>query len=492
MLFNSLKSFYSDYEMPLARVLHEVDRRGVLVDPVRLVNYVTELDRRLASAIAKIEQPLGMKVIPKAPKGAKPTAGILNLSSPTQLRDVLLSLKIPLKKERGAKSESTNEESLQQAFAETGNPILKEILIVRELNKLRGTYALAETVDNILYTIFKATGTVGGRRSSSETPFTASNGRKIGTNLQNIPKQSELGKAFRHCLVSRPGMVFVECDQVSAEDWIVWGIIADASGSTRGIEELRAGIDRHQVLASKIFNKPKSECGHGTLFRFFGKKTRHAGNYDMQAYRMSIELAKEGFNMGVRYCDALLMGFHNAEPEIRGVFHRWVQDCIRDTRTLRTPIGRERYFFGLRPYADNSKIYKEAYSYVPQSTIGDNTGLAILVVEAARPWVILDTHDAVTLEVSDTVDSVIEACEILEKAFDREIVFPNGFTLKVPISYQIGYNLKDEVEFKCEEFKEHGSRLISATLDQCRKLHFTSTLGAPLPVSAPSSSVECG
>ena len=484
-LFKTLESFYNDYEMPLARVFHEIDRRGVLVDQNRLTKFIQSIDTDLAKACQGIESVVKLKVVPKGIKGKKTDANTLNLSSVPSLKRVLTEvLRIKLKKDWKTKNESTGEEALNEAYATTGNPVLKEILRVRELNKIKGTYAEATLLDSVLYTSYAVTGTVTGRRSSRETPFTSESGHKIGTNVQNLPKQSELGKRFRECIIARPGKIFVSCDQVQAEDWIVCAIICDVSGNADGLNELRSGIDRHKRLATQIFNKPEAECGKGTMFRFMGKKTRHAGNYGMQAPKMAVELAKEGFSLGVKYCETLLERFHALESEIRNSFQKSIEDNIRTTRTLRTPVGRERYFFGLRPDADNSKIFKEAFSYIPQSTVGDNTGLAILHCERTKPgWVIMDTHDAITLELDDREDEILAGLKLLEDAFDREFTFPNGTKIKIPIEYTLGYDLKNEMELElktCRGDLKTGLANTYPLLLQLRNLPFPSFSGVPL------------
>lgn len=447
-LFNSLEQFYNCYEMPLARIFHEIEKRGVLVDQDKLKKFVESIDTDLQQACDKISSIIKMPVIAKGVKGQKTQQGTLNLSSVPGLKKVLTDvLGIKLKKDWKTKNESTGEEALNEAYAQTSNPVLKEILRVRELNKIKGTYAEATLLDSILYTSYAVTGTITGRRSSRETIFTSETGHAIGTNIQNLPKQSELGKRFRECIVARPGKIFVSCDQVQAEDWVVCGIIADVSGDTKGLEELRNGVDRHKRLAMQIFQKPEAECGKGTMFRFMGKKTRHAGNYGMKAPKMAVELAKEGFSLGVKYCETLLERFHAYEPDIRNSFQRSIEDSIKRSRTLRTPVGRERYFFGLRPDADNSKIFKEAFSYIPQSTVGDNTGLSILHCESNRPgWVIMDTHDAVTLEVDDREDEILAGLSLLKDSFNREFTFPNGTKIHIPVEATLGYDLKNEVE----------------------------------------------
>ena len=460
--------------MPLARAFYKIDNRGVLVDQTRLEKFIKLLDSRLVGCCNIIENEVKMKVVPKQPKGVKTPSGTLNLSSPKQLIEVITKvLKIKLKTQWNTGLPSSGEEALNEAYAQSGNIALKSILEARELNKIKGTYAEAVLVDSILYTSYGVANTVTGRRSARATIFTNEHGNNIGTNAQNLPKQSDLGKSFRECLIARPGCIFVSCDQAQAEDWVVSAIIADNGGGTHGLDELKNKADRHKLLAMKIFKKPESECGKGTMLRYMGKKTRHAGNYGMQAPRMAAVLAAEGFAVNRKYCEVLLNGFHEAEPEIRNTFQYRIEANLRATRTLQTPIGRSRYFFGLRPNADNGKLFKEAYSYIPQSTVGDNTGLGILHCERSKPgWVCMDTHDAVTLEVPDSEASVAEAIELLRESFDRKLVFENGTEIQIPVEYELGYDLKNEVEFnpKCPADLRTGLPTILHGLRQQAKL----------------------
>jgi DNA polymerase I-like protein with 3'-5' exonuclease and polymerase domains len=290
-----------------------------------------------------------------------------------------------------------------------------------------------------------------------------------------------LGKRFRYCVIARPGKIFLSCDQSQAEDWVVSAIIADMCGDTKGLDELRLGIDRHKRLATQIFQKTEAECGKGTMFRFMGKKTRHAGNYGMKEGMMSSSLAKEGFSLPVKFCATLLERFHNYEPEIRNTFHRYVEDTIRKTRTLRTPVGREFYFFGLRPDSDNSKIFKEGYAYIPQSTVGDNTGLSVLHCERECPGlVVMDTHDAVTLEIDDNEEAIIQGIELLKASFDRTFTFPRGVQIKIPIEFTLGYDLKNEMELTCQGDVKTGLRNILNTLRQPQSPPSVITSGVPL------------
>ena len=363
---------------------------------------------------------MGGKIVIAQSSNKKPDPLELNLSSTPQILDTLKFLGMqPPKKKRadGKHTESSDEESLNELFAATGHPFLKELLRVRELNKLLGTYVNVELENSTLYGAYFVTGTVTGRRSCRE------NYLGLGSNLQNQPKHTDLASKYRECLIARPQKVFVKCDQVSAEDWLVQGIIADQSGDKKGFQELLNGVDRHAKLASFIFSKPVTQCGKDTPERFMGKKVRHAGNYDMEAFRFASEMAKEGHVVKESFCSWLLERFHSSDPGIKHVYHNYVQEQLRTKRCLTTPFGFTRQFFALRDYGDNKKIVKEGYAQIPQGTVGTNTGMAILWLETYHPgYTILDDHDAVTLEVSDNSNNVLDAISWLQEAFNRNRV----------------------------------------------------------------------
>lgn len=445
---DGLRRFYEEYEMPLARRLFSIDKRGIAVDPKQLAELRVYLEGELDKQCVLMSGQLNNRPVvyndnmkKKLAKhlGEPLSKQILNVNSTVQLKEVLTNdLKIKLKKDRETGKESTGEEALNEAFAATGSPVLKGVLRVRELSKMLGTNVNADLIGDVLYGCYSAAGTVTGRRASRK------NFLGYGSNQQNQPKHSDLAKRYRSCLVARPGKILLSCDQIQAEDWIVHGIIADISGDTHGIDELRSGVDRHTRLASKIFGVPESQCGKDTTERFLGKKVRHAGNYGMYEDKMAAIMASEGYSIEKRICAALLQKFHEIEPGIRGVFHAYVESCLKRSRKLVTPLGRERTFFGLHPTRDNGKIFREAYSYIPQSTVGDNTGMAILSCEESGfDLVLQDGHDAIVLEVFDTIDAVLEGVEILRQAFHRVLRFERGFELEIPIEYELGYSFKD-------------------------------------------------
>lgn len=462
-----LRDFYEKVEMPLARNLHCIQNRGIQVNTAKLAELRTKLNKRLEGICTDAMKYIGKPVFydgdsaKEFQKFAKEKANgkirkqsdveVFNLGSPKQIIKVFEDLDIYLPSQDG--KIKTDEEAMQKSFAKTGHQLPGLILLSRGLNKLKGTNIDASLRQDVLYTNFYSTGTVNGRRSSTmlwdDTPFC------YGSNTQNLPKhgKGDIGifqKEYRECLVARRGKIFLAADQIQAEDWIVTGIIADQSGQMQGFNELRQGTDRHRKLATQIFRKAWDECGKESHERYLAKKSRHAGNYDMGGYRFAAVLTKEGMTdspipgMGLEeYCDSLLVAFHFIEPGIRGVFHRYIQQKLEDTRTLINCFGRTRIFFGLHPHRDNTKVFKEAYSTLPQSTVSDNTAQAVNIIEAEAPGLIIkEDHDALTLEVDDEPTCISAGIDLLSHAFDRVITMEKGLKFKIPIEFELGYNLR--------------------------------------------------
>lgn len=498
----NLRRFYQDYEMPLARSFHRIDKRGIQTDPQSLGELRKNVVRELGERCVSISKSLGGRPVVYSDKMGDSLArelkidskGILNIASVPQLKEVLKNeLKIKLKLDRKTGKESTGEESLNEAFASTGHPVLKDTLRVRELNKVLGTNIDARLGAGVFYSCYSVTGTVTGRRASRK------NFLGYGSNGQNQPKHSDLGEQFQGVFVARPNRIFIAVDQASAEEWIVHGIIADVSGDRSGIQSLQdaiaTGISRHARLASQIFGLPLEKTNNKECLEYFlGKKVRHAGNYDMRENTMAAQLAAAGFPVSIPFCRAILDKFHAVEPHIRGVFHKYIQDELTHKKILVTPLGRERVFHGLRPYGDNSKVFREGYAYIPQSTIGDNNGLAVLYCETVCPgFVLADGHDSMLLEVEDNFDALLDGMKLIDKAYDRVMKFPNGYEVRIPIDFRIGYSIKGLK--KCQGSSNVTSlQDIFKTLQTQRTLLLSTTSGpqlqqSPRPLNETSSSI---
>jgi len=263
---------------------------------------------------------------------------------------------------------------------------------------------------------------------------------------------------YRRCLVARPGNIFLMVDQISAEDWPVSALAQNLTA----LAELRSGKDRHTGLASMLFNIPLAsrtpEQWKESMERYLGKKTRHASNYDMKEGRMSDALAQEGFSFTTAQCGLLLGRMAVIDPNIKGVFHKYVQDTLNKTRTLTTPFGRERQFLGLRPNDSNHTIFKEAYSFIPQSTVGDNTGFAVLRMETdyapKERAIVQEGHDSIVQDVRADPETVYKYLLRVQTAFSRIIKFHNGIEVEIPVEAEVGFDFQTTIKIK--EFSRKG------------------------------------
>lgn len=446
-----LRAVY-DSDIDLSRKLHYVAYRGISVDQTELAQLALDIKTKLAETNTRIEQLISAPAVFSAAEQKK-KPGSINIASSQQLVKLLLQRGLKVPKDRFSGNYTTSEEKLHTLFAESGDVLLNEVLTVRELNKIKTTTVEAKLVNNTFYSDFVVGGTETGRRSSRAFPVWLVGEREsgFGGNGQNIPKHSKLGKQFRRALKARPGKILLSCDQISAEDWIVQGIIVDQSGDMSGINDLRSGVDRHCKLAMFVCSMPEDKCNktaekNGFIFRYIGKRTRHGGHYDMRGNKMSGVMAKEGYSVPSAQCDKLLERFHMAEPNIKGVFHEYVQRTLTNTRHLDNLFGRGRDFFGFCPWRDNSEVFRVGYAYIPQGTVGDNTGRALRYCEQrAFGRVVSESHDSIILEIDDNFESIYFGVQLLKKAFNNVLRFPKGFELLIPIEFELGYNITDTI-----------------------------------------------
>ena len=359
---------------------------------------------------------------------------------------------------------SAGELAIQKMLSENqfgytgGDPALRAILKIRELGKLKTSYLNARLLrrgsESFFLSIYNVAGTLTGRRSSRRHTF------GFGNNAQNFPKHSKIAYLFRRCLVARPGNIFLFVDQIQAEDWPVSALAQNYNA----LNDLKNGVDRHSQLATLIWGHrvpPKGapdwdEDLYDTE-RYIGKKARHANNYGMTGPRFKDVLVQESEGRVIVTEAAardILKKVDQADPNVKGVYHKYVIDTLSKTRVLITPepFLRERQALCLRPSDANSNILKEYFAFIPQSTVGDNTGFSVLHLESAYPqeerFVVQEGHDSIVQDIPDTEGSVLRTLGRTQKAFNRTIRFHNGIELEIPIEAEVGYDFKDTVKIK--------------------------------------------
>ena len=466
----------NNYLHNLQAIYCDIGERGIRVDFNRIQQAKKEVLSLINTQLAIASSQWNCKVFIGKDSVSKDEKDCVNLNSTQGERALLNKLKnlgynVPKIQKKNDEGEyesaySTGELALQKMLSENkfniagGDPAIRAVLKIRELGKIMSQYLNARFLprlpatkeeETLYYFIssYNVAGTVTLRRSSRKHTF------GFGGNAQNFPKHSDTAKIFRECLVPGIGNIFLMVDQIQAEDWPVSAL----AGNLHALEELRTGVDRHSKLATSIFGKfiaakgsPQWDDKTMDTERYLGKKVRHASNYDMQAPRMSEALAQEGFSMPASLCADMLQKAYLADPSVRDVFHKYIQEQLSQTRMLKCPLGNERMFIGARPNANNNTVFKEAYAFIPQSTVGCNTGLAVYELETLYPKeerkIIQEGHDSIVQDIRREPEEIWKYLQRTVKAFDRNIRFHNGIEINIPIEAELGISMGTSVEFR--------------------------------------------
>ena len=226
----NVERLYYDVELPLCRVLADMETAGFLVDRKALAEFGEMLGRTMEETEQAIYDAAGAQ---------------FNINSPKQL-GVLLFDKLHLPHGKKTKTGwSTNAEVLEKLRYDY--PIVDSILRYRQYAKLRSTYVdgLLKVIDpdGRVRTSFQMTVTATGRLSSTEP------------NLQNIPTRTELGSRLRAMFTAAPGCVLVDADYSQIE----LRLLADMAGDTEMRDAFLSGADFHTVTAAKVFHLPPEQ-----------------------------------------------------------------------------------------------------------------------------------------------------------------------------------------------------------------------------------------
>jgi DNA polymerase-1 len=230
-----LRHAYETIELPLSRVLADMEEAGILLDRNILESLSIEMQVEIDGIAAEVYRLAGRE---------------FNLNSPKQLGDVLFDeLNLPAPARRGkTKARSTAADVLEGLAAEF--PIAQKILDYREYAKLKSTYVdalplLVNEKTGRLHTTFNPTGSATGRLSS------------VNPNLQNIPIRTEMGRRIRTAFIAPPGMKLVGADYSQIE----LRVLAHVSGDKALQESFQKGEDIHTRTAAEVFGIPPMMVG---------------------------------------------------------------------------------------------------------------------------------------------------------------------------------------------------------------------------------------
>lgn len=261
--------------------------------------------------------------------------------------------------------------------------------------------------------------------------------------------------------------IFLQADSAQAETRVVF-LLADDEQALKDIDE----HDYHALTASWFFGGTESDyskkiLGYENPIRFAGKTLRHAGHLGAGKRRASIELNTQArkykipISINEAIAERALKIFHMKQPKIQQVFQAGIVNALKEKRQLIAPLpyGIDAPLGGIRTFYERwgDELFRQAFSYIPQRAVSDNTKSAALRIKQIIPniRIVLESHDALLFCIRKT-DIDIQG-QIIKQEMERPINFSNcslkGRDLIIPCEIEIGENYKDLSKLKMV-FKE--------------------------------------
>lgn len=395
----SLEDFFYGYVMPLFRTIWKMERFGIKVD----TNVKEVMAQSAKEEISKLEQEINDLV-----------GFDLNVNSPKQMKEFLYDyLKLPVQRNDKTKRVTADEKALIKLSALHPSPVFDRVLALRGKNKELGTYLSAQVdSDGRMRTSYSISGTDTGRLSSRKGVFGS------GMDLQNVPE------SMRRPFVPDEGQVLVEVDLSQAENRVV----AYLAGDERQIDIFERGGDFHSIMAEWL-GKPRKVA----------KSIVHGTNYGMKK-----RLLSEITGLSQSEAEAVRIKYFETCPKVM-LWQLSVQSQLRETKTLTTPLGRRRTFFGM--FGDD--MFRKAYAFVPQSTVADWLNLNLVACHYALDGVadiLLQVHDSMLIQCKP--EYVEKTIDIVKSFLERPFKI-NGANCRIPAEAKVGLNwgeMRKEIE----------------------------------------------
>ena len=377
-----------ELELPLCRVLAEMELSGVYVDRQALCSFGDMLSEKIDATQSAIYEMAG---------------GEFNINSTKQLGEVLFDrLNLPaLKKTK--RGYSTNADVLEKL--RPYHPIIDQILEYRKYTKLKSTYVVGLekeiAPDGRIHTLFQNTVTATGRLSSTEP------------NLQNIPVRTPLGAEMRKMFLAQQGNVLVDADYSQIELRLL-AHIADDEAMREGFQ---TGEDIHTITASQVFGVPRDQVT---------KQMRSAA----KAVNFGIVYGISEFSLA----DDIGVSFQEAKAYMARYFekyagvHRYQKEIVERAKQdgyVSTLMGRRRWLPELKSSNYNLRSFGErvALNMPIQGTAADIIKQAMLAVwrrlraEGLQGRLILQVHDELIVECPESEGQRV--AQILEEEMEH-------------------------------------------------------------------------
>jgi len=367
------------------------------------------------------------------------------------------------------KGKVTTDETAMVRIARQGYKSAGLVLQIRRAIKRRSTYLSLDKIDpdGRIRCAYNPVGTRYSRVSSGENIF------GTGTNLQNWPHD------LLRYLLADEGYIYFSFDLSQFENRIV----AYVGNILPMIEAFETGKDVHSLtgalISGKSYKQVKEEAKLGIFapmgdgkhpWRFWGKKCNHALNYDEGYKKFSLDL-----EIPERDGKVLHYSYHRAYPGVRNSYHAGVRAQLAKDRTLTNLLGRKVTFLG--QWGD--KLFKEAYSCIPQGTCGDlinERGVNHIYYdqEHYRPIELLNqVHDSVGFQVPLSIP-MLQIAEMLiriKRSLEQPLQYKDR-EFVVPVDLTLGFNMYSEdcKEIKSKDFSMEPGKLAETLQEKIGEL----------------------
>jgi DNA polymerase-1 len=401
---NGLANLFYEIEMPLMRVLSEIERNGVRID----TNALSQSSEILTEEMLALE------------KEIRDIAGYdFNVSSPAQVGEILFDrLKLDDKAKKTKTGQySTSEDVLEKIRSK--HPIIGKILDYRGLKKLLSTYIdalplLVNSKTGKVHTSFNQTVTSTGRLSSTNP------------NLQNIPIRDAQGKEIRKAFIPDAGCVFLSADYSQIE----LRIMAHLSNDANMLEAFNSGLDIHTATAAKIYKIPIDEVSSDM------RRKAKTANFGI-IYGISTFGLAERLNIPRGEAKELIEGYFATYPDVK----RYMDEAIRKAKEagyVETIFGRKRFLADINSQNSIVRGYAErnAINAPIQGSAADIIKIAMVNIQARLRKENLQTK--MTMQVHDELNFSVPENEIeqAKKVVVQEM--ENAIKLHVPLIADCG------------------------------------------------------
>ena len=394
-------ALYNEIEFPLAQVLADMTRTGVLVDKDGIEQFGVKLREELEQVLTRIHMETG--------------SATFNPNSPKQLGEMLfdtMGLPHGKKTQRGWSTDAETLESLREY------PLVEDVLQYRAYQKLNSTYVegLLKVIgeDGRIHSTFNQTEARTGRLSSDNP------------NLQNIPIRTELGSQLRAYFVAKPGCVLVDADYSQIE----LRILAHITGDEHMQQAFLNGADIHRSTAAKIYHIPESEVT--PQLRSASKAINFGIMYGKGAYSLSKDLG-----IPVKEADTFLKTYLDTFPKVDG----YMKDCIahaKDKGYVETLFGRRR---ALPELASSNFQVRASGERMARNTPIQGTAADIIKLAMVHVWqrlrdeklqarLLLQVHDELIVEAPE--EEIDEVKRILKEEMENVVHY------SVPLTTEVG------------------------------------------------------